>query len=120
MILVSVRLDRHKKMKVMLDTGASVSTFDSTELVMAGYDLSQAVGTAAVETAIGILQVELFELREIAAFGIVREHFQIQAYDFLAHGVLSEYQGVLGMDFFEGTKFCVDTVENQISVETKV
>jgi hypothetical protein len=38
-------------------------------------------------------------------------------YDFLAHGMLSNYQGLIGMDFFEGTKFCIDTVKNLISIE---
>ncbi len=117
MILVEVLLDSHTEMIVMLHTGASVSTFDSTELIVAGYDLSQPIGIAEVETAIGILQVEVFELHEFTAFGITKHNYRIQVYDFLAHGILSEYQGMLGMDFFEGTKFCIDTVRNQISIE---
>jgi Aspartyl protease len=117
MILVAILLDGHTKMTVMLDTGASVSTFDSTELIVSGYDLSKPIGIADVETAIGMLQVDVFELHEFTAFGITRKKHRIQVYDFLAHGVLSEYQGILGMDFFEGTKFCIDTVRNQITIE---
>ena len=115
--LVGITLDNHEPMNVLLDTGASISTFDFTSLVMAGYDLRNPLDTAQIETGNGIVQVEIFEMQEIAAFGIVRKHFQIQVYDFLAHGVLSEYQGILGVDFFEGTKFCIDTVRNQISIE---
>lgn len=115
--LVGITLDNHEPMNVLLDTGASISTFDFTSLVMAGYDLRNPLNTAQIETGNGIVQVEIFEMQEIAAFGIVRKHFQIQVYDFLAHGVLSEYQGILGVDFFEGTKFCIDTVRNQITIE---
>jgi len=39
---------------------------------------------------------------------------QIQIYDFLAHGIFSDYNGLLGLDFFEGTKFCIDMKENTI------
>lgn len=115
--LVNIKLDKHQPMNVLLDTGASTTTFDFTSLVMAGYDLRNPLDTAEIETGNGIVQVQIFEMQEIAAFGIVRQHFQIQVYDFLAHGLLSEYQGVLGVDFFEGTKFCIDTVQNLISVE---
>jgi len=117
MLLVEVLLDSLTKMSVLLDTGASFSTFDSTELLMAGYDLSKPIGFADVETAIGMLQVEVFELHEFTAFGITKKNYRIQVYDFLAHGLLSEHQGILGLDFFEGTKFCIDTVRNQISIE---
>ena len=115
--LIGITLDKHEPMNVLLDTGASTTTFDFTSLVMAGYDLRNPLDTAEIETGNGIVQVQIFEILEIAAFGIVRQHFQIQVYDFLAHGILSNYQGVLGMDFFEGTKFCIDTVRNQISIE---
>ena len=115
--LIGITLDKHEPMNVLLDTGASTTTFDFTSLVMAGYDLRNPLDTAEIETGNGIVQVQIFEILEIAAFGIVRQHFQIQVYDFLAHGILSNYQGVLGVDFFEGTKFCIDTVRSQISIE---
>ena len=117
--LVSITLDKNQLMNVLLDTGASTSTFDFTSMVMAGYDLRNPLDTAQIETGNGVVQVEIFEIREIAAFGIVRKHFPIQVCDFLTHGILSEYQGILGIDFFEGTKFCIDTVENNLSVEQK-
>ena len=77
MLLVEVLLDNHTWMSVMLDTGASASTFDSAELIVADYDLSQPVGIADVETAIGMLQVEVFELHEFTAFGITKKNYRI-------------------------------------------
>ena len=33
-----------------------------------------------------------------------------------ANGITSSYQGVLGLDFFENTKFCIDMRDNTITV----
>jgi hypothetical protein len=86
-------------------------------ILMAGYDLGNPLGTQDSESANGIIQTQLFEVREFAALGISRKNYVVQAMDFLAHGMVSNYQGLLGMDFFEGTKFCIDTVRNQITIE---
>ena len=47
---------------------------------------------------------------------MIKEKFQIQVYDFLAHGIFSDYNGLLGLDVLEGTKFCIDTRENTIAL----
>lgn len=31
-------------------------------------------------------------------------------------GIFSDYNGLLGLDFLEGTKFCIDTKENTITL----
>ena len=116
-ILVGIFLDGQYRLKMLLDTGASHTTIDSNELYMADYDLSNTLGTMELETANGIIQAEIFEIQEVAALGISRKNFSIQIYDFLKHGIISKYQGLLGMDFFEGTKFCIDTLSNQITIE---
>ena len=59
---------------------------------------------------------EVFEIDSFASLGVTKEKFQIQVYDFLAHGIFSDYNGLLGLDFLEGTKFCIDTRENVISL----
>jgi predicted aspartyl protease len=116
-VYVIALLDTDTRLRFLLDTGASFTTFDSNELLMAGYDLGNPLGTQDSESANGIIQTQLFEVREFAALGISRKNYVVQAMDFLAHGMVSNYQGLLGMDFFEGTKFCIDTVRNQISIE---
>jgi len=116
-MLVSIFLDRRLRLKAVLDTGASHTTLDSNALYIAGYDLGDALGIVEIETANGVVQTEMYAVREMLALGISRPDFPVQVYDFLAHGVLSNYQGLLGMDFLEGHKFCIDTVHNQISIE---
>ncbi|MCC7505390.1 MAG: clan AA aspartic protease [Saprospiraceae bacterium] len=117
-ILVGIFLDGRCRLKVVVDTGASNTTLDRSALYIANYDLQDALGLVEIETANGVVQTEIVEIQELTALGITRRNFPVQVFDFLSHGVLSDYQGLLGMDFFEGTKFCIDTVNSQISVET--
>jgi hypothetical protein len=74
-------------------------------------------GTQDIETASGVIETEVFEIQKLTGLGITKNDFPVIVYDFLAHGIFSNYQGLLGMDFFEGTKFGIDTVRNQISIE---
>jgi len=81
-----------------------------------GYDLSKSIGIVEIETANGIVTTELFEIDTFSMFGITKNKFQIQVYDFLAHGVFSDYDGLLGMDFWQGYKFCINTEQKTISI----
>ncbi|GHU59370.1 hypothetical protein FACS189411_16110 [Bacteroidia bacterium] len=115
-IIITVELGGKHNLKMLLDTGASRTTIDSTALYMTDYQLGKNLGVATVETANGIVEVEEFETGSISSLGIERQNFPIQIYDFLAHGILSDYDGVLGLDFFENTVFCINLKENTITV----
>jgi len=101
---------------MVLDTGASNTTIDSNALYLLGYDLKDNVGIVEVETANGIIETEVFEISIFSSLGQTKVYFQIQVYDFLAHGIFSDYNGLLGLDFFESTKFCIDTRLNTITL----
>ena len=116
LILVSVEVDGRYELKMILDTGASNTTIDSNALYLLGYDLKDNIGTVEIETANGIIETEVFELGTFAALGLTKTGFQIQVYDFVAHGVFSDYNGLLGLDFLEGTNFCIDTRQNTITL----
>lgn len=117
LILVNVEIDNKYELKMILDTGASNTTIDSNALYLLGHDLKDNIGTVNIETANGIIETEVFELNSFASLGIIKENFQIQVYDFLAHGIFSDYNGLLGLDFLEGTNFCIDTQQNTITVQ---
>jgi len=103
-------------LKMILDTGATNTTIDSNALYLMGHDLKDSIGTVEIETANGVIETEVFEIDTFSSLGLTKEKFQIQVYDFLAHGIFSDYNGLLGPDFLEGTKFCIDTRENNISL----
>ena len=83
---------------------------------MIGYRPTDSIGVEAVETAGGIIETFLYELSELTLFGISKSKFVIQSHDFLEYGIISDYNGLLGIDFFEGFKFCIDTETNELSI----
>jgi predicted aspartyl protease len=101
---------------MILDTGATNTTIDSNALYLVGHNLRDSIGTVEIETANGIIETEVFEIESFASLGLTKRRFQIQVYDFASHGIFSDYNGLLGLDFLEGTKFCIDTLKNTITV----
>ena len=116
LILVNVEVDNKFELKMILDTGATNTTIDSNALYLLGHDLKDSIGSVEIETANGIIETDIFEIDSFESLGLTKEKFQIQVYDFLAHGIFSDYNGLIGLDFLEGTKFCIDTNENVISL----
>ena len=115
-ILVTVLLEGKYAFKMVLDTAASRTTIDTTALYMAGYTINNALETSTVETANGIVEVSVLEIGSLNALGHTVHQIPIQVYDFLAHGILSDYDGLLGLDFFENTVLCIDLKNNTINI----
>jgi hypothetical protein len=115
-IIVTVELEGVHNLKMLLDTGASRTTIDSTALYLSEYKFGNTLGISTVETANGIVEVEGFETGTFSSLGITKSNFPIQVYDFLAHGILSDYDGLLGLDFFENTIFCINMKDNTITI----
>lgn len=116
LILVNIEIDKKYELKMILDTWATNTTIDSNALYLLGHDLKDSIGTVEIETANGIIETEVFEIESFLSLGIEKKKFEIQVYDFIAHGIFSDYNGLLGLDFLERTKFCINTNENTISV----
>ncbi len=116
LILVNIEIDKKYELKMILDTGATNTTVDSNVLYLLGYDLKDSIGLVEIETANGIIETDVFEINSFSSLGIVKNKFQIQVYDFLAHGIFSDYNGLLGLDFLDNKKFCIDTNSNTITV----
>ena len=117
LILVNIEIDDKYELKMILDTGATNTTIDSNALYLIGHDLKDNIGTVEIETANGVIKTEVFEIDKFSSLGLTKNKFQIQVYDFLAHGIFSDYNGLLGLDFLDGTKFCIDTNENLITIK---
>ena len=92
---------------MVLDTGATNTTIDSNALYLLGYDLKDNIGTVEIETANGIIETEVFEVGNFSSLSQAKDKFQIQVYDFIAHGIFSEYNGLLGLDFLKERNFAL-------------
>ena len=117
MIFVYVLLDEMHDFKMVLDTGASCTTFDASALYMANYTIDSKIERGAIETANGIVKVSVFKVDSLEALGHTLRNVSVQAYDFLAHGIISDYDGVLGIDFFEDTEFTINMKNQTIEVK---
>ena len=102
-----------------IDTGASHTVIDLTPLLMSGYQMKDVLRIVELETGKGIIEAYISKLKAFSALGIVRQNIEVCSYDFLANQVLSEFDGVLGLDFFHNEKICIDFAESEITVTKK-
>ena len=119
LILVKVKVNK-SALNLALDTGATHTVIDTTALLLANCRLSTSQDKPLLETASGIVTAELYELDTFISLGIQRSNFQVHAYDLIGNGVLTEIDGVLGLDFLENHKFCVDLGLFEITVTPSV
>jgi hypothetical protein len=119
-ILVSVKLDGIHSFKMVLDTAASHTTIDFSALRMEGYEFEKASQKCLIETANGVIEADVYKIESLTALGRSIHHIPVQVYDFISHGVLSDYDGMLGLDFFENTVFCIDMVNCTIEINPDV
>jgi hypothetical protein len=95
-----------------LDTAASQTVIDWNALFLAGCPIpleKDMKNTVPVETASGIMEVPIYEIKDFNTLGVKKSSFSVLTYDFLAKGLTSSYDGVLGIDFFR--KQCVLTID---------
>ncbi|TAF73227.1 MAG: hypothetical protein EAZ53_13280 [Bacteroidetes bacterium] len=107
LIVFTCHLGNHE-VALALDTGASHTTIDLTTLQIAGYDINDATKTTYIETASGVIEAYLFKVGQLTALGITKSNIEICAYDFFTHHVLTDFDGVLGLDFIDEYKICID------------
>ena len=86
-----------------LDTAASQTIIDWNALFLAGCPVPYETDSAnqvTVETAAGMMDIATYQIAHFHTLGIDKTDFPILTYDFLAKGLVSSYDGVLGIDFF--------------------
>ena len=89
---------------------------DFNALLIGGYNFKDVLRQVEVETANGIIEAHIFNIKSISALNIQKKDFEIASCDFLASWILSEFDGVLGLDFFEKNKICIDFINNEITI----
>lgn len=101
-----------------LDTAASQTIVDWNALFLAGCSVPYETDSAnqvTVETAAGMMDIAAYQINHFRALGIDKTDFPILTYDFLAKGLVSSYDGVLGIDFFRKQGILtIDFVEEKL------
>lgn len=116
-IIVNASIEGRYKFRLALDTAATHTTIDSNVLYFSGYELKDSKGDQELETSNGIILVELYDIDQFECLGIVKPTFEVQVYDFIAHGITSDFDGVVGLNFLREHKFCIDIMKGEVSVE---
>jgi predicted aspartyl protease len=99
---------------LVVDTGASHTVIDFGVLVDAGYRLGDTKGIVPIETANGIISANLFQVNKITVLGIEKQDFEVCSY--LLGQPEDEIKGVVGLDFFENKKICLDFKKSMITI----
>lgn len=116
LIIVIASIDGYE-LRLALDTGASDTVIDLTALLIAGYQKTDAQRLVDIETGKGIIQAKVYEVVDFQALGVGQKSFSLCSYDFLADGILTDIDGVLGLDFFRNRKLCIDFNLSIITVQ---
>ena len=115
-VIIMIVWTGNYRFKLAFDTAATHTTIDSNALFVSGYQLKDSVGETEIETSNGIVIVELYNIQNFDCLGIKKQELQVQVYDFAAHGVNSEYHGMVGLNFLKDHRFCVDMIKEKITI----
>jgi predicted aspartyl protease len=116
LIIIPCMIDKDP-FTVAVDTGASRTVMDLTPLLMSGYEMKNALRKVPLEAASGIIEAYIFQVKSFSSLGITHTNMEVCAYDFYAHHVLAEFDGVLGLNFFQEHTFCINLKKQIISVQ---
>jgi Aspartyl protease len=113
-IIILIGKANGHEIQMALDTAASHSVIDFNILMIMGYSPNSATGQTFLETSNGVITADLYPLKSLEMLGKKVTSFEITSYDFLEKSILSPYQGVLGLDFFDQTILTIDFINSQV------
>ena len=102
-ILTEVLINTHTA-SLVLDTGATHTIIDLNTLLIAGYSFVS-MGKKEFETANGIIKLDMIHLKSCTIWQRVFREIDIYTLDFIEAGIMSPYEGVLGLDIMK--QFCI-------------
>ena len=115
LIVIKAKLD-NERLSLALDTGASHTVIDLSMMVIAGYEIKDAIQTVELETAKGIAEAYIFKVKEITALAQTVKDIEICSYDFFNHNIFTEIHGVVGLDFFKNKDLLISFKRFEITL----
>ena len=114
LIIVQVQIG-NSLVDLVLDTGASHTFIDFGILIKEGFRLNDTKGLVPVETANGIIIANCFDVQTINGLGIEKKNFEVTSY--LFDDPVSDFKGVIGLDFLENTEICINFKKTLITIK---
>jgi len=115
-ITVEALVEGHEIL-LALDTAASQTVLDLNVLMILGYSASNLGKPFAIETANGMMPVQMAKVKSLSSLGITRAEFDVLTYDFFEKGLVSDQDGLIGLDFFKNTILTIDFQKQFIVVK---
>ena len=115
-MVINSEVDNHD-LALALDTGASHTTIDLAALIIAGYDITKSERVIQIETASGVIDAYVFKVKTLKAINTEKKDIEVCAYDFFSYHLITDFDGVLGLDFFGEQKLCIDFKNNLLTLQ---
>ncbi len=100
-IIIDALIDNYP-IRLAVDTAATHTVIDWNMLMMIGYLPQNGSDWVQLETSNGVIEAQTFLLNHFDTLDDNRQKFTILTYDFIEKGILSPYDGILGLDLFRG------------------
>jgi predicted aspartyl protease len=105
-IIADVLLGKHKA-SLVVDTGATHTVIDLNSLIIAGYSFTSK-GRNKFETANGVIECDIIKVDSLMFWGKEFKDVDIFTIDLIAAGMISPYEGVLGLDLMKNFTVKID------------
>jgi Aspartyl protease len=118
-IIIDSLIDNYP-VRLAVDTAATQTVIDLNMLLMIGYTPQDGGDWVELETSNGVIEAQFFPLNRFETLDDKRQNFNVLSYDFLEKGILSPYDGILGLDFFRGQHILtIDFIREKLWISEK-
>ena len=98
-IIIDSLIDNYP-IRLAIDTAATHTVIDWNMLMMIGYLPQNGGEWIQLETSNGVIEAQIFAVNDFETLDDKLQNFNVLTYDFISKGILSPYDGILGLDFF--------------------
>lgn len=105
--IVKARVDNHRDLNLLIDTGAAITIIESHLLLELGYNLNGE--TQYFNTANGTIQAPMVDVQDLSLGSISVKELPVAAVDL---GMSRNIDGLLGMNFLRHYQFRIDQTSN--------
>lgn len=116
LVIVDCKIGHHN-FALAVDTGASHTVVDLTALFLVGFTMKDVKRTVQLETGKGVIDAYVFQVSLFNSLGKKVENMEICSYDFIGNAIFSDFEGVLGLDFFKGSELTINFKEFIITLK---
>lgn len=66
---------------------------------------------------VGVIEAYVFNVKTLTAIGVKKIEIEVCAYDFFSYQLITDFDGVLGLDFFGEQRLCIDFKNNLLTLQ---